>query len=634
MSDGGHSETIASAHQGYIERPSATELSTPEVDAFISQPSDAQGDEDVVLSDGFSYPDRNSDIGRTSFGTLGTTKAERKNFWNVVEQNEARRARVQSRIIAELPMELDQMERVQVASDFCQNFEDRKLPYWATLHAPSKRNDKRNFHLHIVYFDRPAGRDENGKWDFSVSEERTRKKSRKYTVRPFKNDKHSDTRDIHWPKRLRRSYSDSCNFHLSLGGHEKRHDPRSYKDSGVNKEPTEHLGNTLSAMETFGLDTEPGKRNARREIRWKIEQAEAPWVARWKLVQENKTLQSDSMTDIRESLVAIASNGITSARKSASYSITSELLEARPTQRISFLEQEVQRLRKKDDLSSIVDTTQAISALSSEAAIIKDRQPQIMKTSQKCKDQGALFSKRSRVLAGQFDRLYLSSDQSTLFDEGEMEPLGLIDEIMDNDLDDPEAQNMAPSYDENSIFDAEDLDSINDVIDDIAIENDQTEEPNIHSARPEGRRRKDPIQQIIDSLSQDQGLDSTEVSTQAKQSRADFPEAWPVDKPDNPNDVKLIDRELRDITNRDLRHKAIATRDATDLCEQGIVRNDLNRGWNILRFEAARRGLDLDTGKHDPTAANDPDRAKLHTDQDPCPIRVVRKNIARQRVRG
>jgi hypothetical protein len=630
MADGGQSETIASTHQGYIERPSATEVTTLEVDAAVLHPSFSSMDDEIELSNGFTYPGRISDKGRTSFGTIGKTKSERKEFWNVVEQNEARSARVQNRIIAELPVELEQIERVHVALDFCQNFEDRKLPYWVALHAPSKRNDKRNYHLHVVYLDRPAGRDENGTWDFSVLEERTRKKSRKYTVRPFKNDKHTDTRDIHWPKMLRRSYSDSCNFHLSLGDYEKRHDPRSYKDSGVEKEPTEHLGNTLSALETFGLDTEPGKRNARREIRWKIKRAETPWMMRWRLLQTNEALQSEAMNEVKECLISIASRGITSARKAASYSITSGLLEVRPAQRISFLDLEIKRLRSKNDLSSIVDTTQAITALSSEAAIIKDREPQILRTSKKCKDQGSMFSMKSLTLVKEFDRLYASSDQETLFVESSLDAFGSIDDIVDQKNTGVGSEHPV----ENTVFDNEDMENINDIVDEIAPHNKHTGTPEDQKKRPIYTRRRDPIQNIIDSLSHNEMTEKVGDINAKKQTKEDFPEAWPVAKPEEPDGVTKLDEKLKEFTNRDLRQKAIATRDATDLCEPGALRGDLNRGWNILRFEAERRGVDLDTGKHNPASATDLDRAGLHRDQDPCPIRIVRNNIARQRVRG
>src|SRR3546814_9473044 len=45
------------------------------------------------------------------------------------------------------------------------------MMYTAVIHAPDSHNDRRNYHLHVVAYDRPARYlDEHAAWDFEVPE--------------------------------------------------------------------------------------------------------------------------------------------------------------------------------------------------------------------------------------------------------------------------------------------------------------------------------------------------------------------------------------------------------------------------------------------------------------------------------
>ena len=54
-------------------------------------------------------------------------------------------------------------------------------------------------------------------------------------------------------------------------------------------------------------------------------------------------------------------------------------------------------------------------------------------------------------------------------------------------------------------------------------------------------------------------------------------------------------------------------------------------GLKAVQKEAAERGFDLTDGRHYPAKAKDPEKARLHTDGNPAPIRVT--NRVDQRVR-
>ncbi|MCB1356092.1 MAG: plasmid recombination protein [Maritimibacter sp.] len=103
----------------------------------------------------------------------------------------------------------------------------------------------------------------------------------------------------------------------------------------------------------------------------------------------------------------------------------------------------------------------------------------------------------------------------------------------------------------------------------------------------------------------------------------DFPDGFRV-----PHDIdgEELNRLLAEMTNRDLREKHGASRDAAMLIEDDpALALEFQRGAEAIEIIAKKRGYDLETGRHDPKKATDPELAHQHTDSDPEPIRVVVK---------
>ena len=113
---------------------------------------------------------------------------------------------------------------------------------------------------------------------------------------------------------------------------------------------------------------------------------------------------------------------------------------------------------------------------------------------------------------------------------------------------------------------------------------------------------------------------------------AAFPGAWAI----APGaDQRAIREELDGLTNVALRDRWMATRDAVRLTEDdAALRTRFGLGVRVLEHGAGQRGFDLETGRHHPGRATDPDRARLHTDSDHRPIRVVRTVRDHQPTRG
>jgi len=117
-----------------------------------------------------------------------------------------------------------------------------------------------------------------------------------------------------------------------------------------------------------------------------------------------------------------------------------------------------------------------------------------------------------------------------------------------------------------------------------------------------------------------------------KYEEASFPGAWAIRQG---QDVVAIQARTDALTNVALRSCYRATSDAVRLCDrQPTLRANFDRAAQVLEYGALQRGLDLETGRHDPDEASDPARARLHVDFDPEPIHIRVLNRRRDRVRG
>ena len=368
MSRSPDAETAAGAHQAYIERKSAVER--------LEEGVEKDSEWETLDGPGNAI----------SFGTTGRTRVERLEFWRKVEELEARNGRVQLRIIGELPCEADQATRLAIVRDFCREFEERDLPFWCAVHAPSGHNDRRNYHMHIAYWDRPAARDKDGVWDFERTEERRYANRSRRLVRPGKRPKDPDTRARDWIVRLRRHFADVANYHLALAGIDKRYDPRSYRESGIAKTPTVHLGTKASIVEVYGIDTRKGVENVRREIAFRLGSGEHVFARRTdhlrniekRLQRLRSTPTSDPLKNEALGLVAehlsLSEEGRQVWRKKEAHQIGKEAVTLRIERRRRFVEKEGRRLVLAGNEREVIDTWDVAETMFREASLIREAQ--------------------------------------------------------------------------------------------------------------------------------------------------------------------------------------------------------------------------------------------------------------------
>lgn len=182
------------------------------------------------------------DGARSIVSNISDDPTERARFWDNIAKNERHGARIQTRIIAELPHELSPPQRLAALKAFTGYLDSYGLPFTAAIHTPDKHGDQRNFHAHIIYNHRIRA---NGDHDGKILPE-SRKRG--------------------WIKELRRVWSAHANIALRAAGIDKRYDPRSYAEMGIPKEPTRHLGTKYSALERSGHETPTGAFNAEMEL--------------------------------------------------------------------------------------------------------------------------------------------------------------------------------------------------------------------------------------------------------------------------------------------------------------------------------------------------------------------------------
>lgn len=203
--------------------------------------------------------------GPISLGSLGATPADRLGFWRALADHEGPGRRLQARIVMELPEELDPAAMRRVLAAFNRELEARGLPHHGVVHRPPG-GAGRNWHVHVVYSDRPAVRDDDGGWSFAARKDR-------------------DAGGPRWIRRLRQVWAEAANAELERAGARVRFHPGGYRTLGIIKAPGEHLGPRRSALERQGLPTAAGIRNAMRERAWRRAEVVARTVRRLSLAR-------------------------------------------------------------------------------------------------------------------------------------------------------------------------------------------------------------------------------------------------------------------------------------------------------------------------------------------------------------
>lgn len=178
---------------------------------------------EIVLPEGIDAPD---------------WMRRREDLWNAMEAAHPRKnALLGTEFVLALPHELDAPARLALAQDYAQRLSTRLgVAADLAIHAPNPDGDERNHHAHILVSALKVTPDGWGdRYDFAVN--RSNREAR--GMLPV----HTQVRD------LRREWADCVNEHLARAGLEGRIDPRSFRERGIDLQPTQHKGPAAVAAE-------------------------------------------------------------------------------------------------------------------------------------------------------------------------------------------------------------------------------------------------------------------------------------------------------------------------------------------------------------------------------------------------
>lgn len=219
-----------------------------------------------------------------------TQHDKRQKLWNAAEEKENRSNSITSReFIVSLPHEFNAMQRREAGDAIARSIMERfgsgvEISY----HAPTADNDERNFHAHVMYtaraFDdqRPDGWAKNRFRDMNLDA---------VTLE----DGTKTTRNAQTIKELKAFAAAEMNRIAERDGIEVQTQHLSYKEQGIDREPTEHLGYVATDMERKGKRTERGDRN--REIQAANENRER-LEAHQKIAQLDKERAKRGLPDV------------------------------------------------------------------------------------------------------------------------------------------------------------------------------------------------------------------------------------------------------------------------------------------------------------------------------------------------
>nr|WP_279614694.1 MobA/MobL family protein [Sphingomicrobium astaxanthinifaciens] len=212
-------------------------------------------------------------------------KLKRQAIWtdDLAKLRRGRGGRVQYRIVAELPDGISDGARLEILQAFAARLEALKVMYTAVIHEPDEHNDRRNYHLHIAFYDRPCKYlFEEECWDFEIRTpvpgQRGRSKASKRNnksvgvAQPAEGQSPKE-HGREFVKTLRSDYASICNELLRKSGSNRLFDPRSFEAMGIDQEPTVHLGRA-EKLDSAGVTTEGGILNAQRTWQGAFNRAE------------------------------------------------------------------------------------------------------------------------------------------------------------------------------------------------------------------------------------------------------------------------------------------------------------------------------------------------------------------------
>ena len=208
--------------------------------------------------------------------------ADRATLWNAVELSEkGQKSQLARMLKASLPNDWSYELAEEVVRDYVQrNFVDKGMCADWAIHDSENDKGQRNLHIHVLLTMRPIM--ENGEWgakskkvfeldengeripviDKKTGQQKVDKRNRKQWKCHTEDSTDWNSREN--AKMWRKDLADTINATNEQLGINLHWEHRSFKEQGIDREPTIHIGAVANALERKGIQTERG--NINREI--------------------------------------------------------------------------------------------------------------------------------------------------------------------------------------------------------------------------------------------------------------------------------------------------------------------------------------------------------------------------------
>lgn len=188
-----------------------------------------------------------AEMAAVPLSNMGYDAEEIAACWRALEEMEEgyrANAKVQYRIVWNLPHELDAQQRRDLVEDFCERtFGRLGLPWVAAVHSPDARGDSRNYHAHVCFSTRPCERVGDHEW--AIAQEKV-----------------NGLTDAAGLKLMRALAAGHMNIACGAANLPRRFTHQTYKDRGIDAVRQEHVGARAMAAHERGEAVAVIERNA------------------------------------------------------------------------------------------------------------------------------------------------------------------------------------------------------------------------------------------------------------------------------------------------------------------------------------------------------------------------------------
>ena len=180
---------------------------------------------------------------------------DREKLWNAVEKKENRKnSTTAHELEIAFPHEFNAMQRREAGDSISRELMNRyNCAVDIAIHHPNREGDQRNFHAHVLFTTRD--------FDESTKDGWSKNKFRDLSADKITVDDKSHNRGVLEIKSLRKFTADEMNRIAQRDKLEVKTEYLSYKERGIEKEPTKKMGYVATQAERRGIKTERGDLN-------------------------------------------------------------------------------------------------------------------------------------------------------------------------------------------------------------------------------------------------------------------------------------------------------------------------------------------------------------------------------------